>query len=121
MPQPEKALVDNASDREQIRQGTKREKHNLQQEANELRAVESDSRACPHCGMSVPTPEGRSLLLRFLERCSTFMSIWHDNPAVLAFNSGQQDVGHWLMSEMAKVDPMMLMRLMELKAKRAKE
>ena len=103
----EKSLVANASDPEQVKTANRKDKDRRNQLMNDLREVES-------------TEAGRRLLLHFAEYCSTFMSVWHDNPAQMAYNSGKQDVGHWLLAEMGEADPDMQMRLMQLKAERIK-
>lgn len=49
------------------------------------------------------TPSGRRVLWDLLERCKVFESIWHPS-ALIHYNAGRQDVGHELLSVLAKID-----------------
>lgn len=56
-------------------------------------------------------PQGRAFVQRILvDRCSVFGSVvCQPHPALtmeqaMAYNGGRQDIGHWLMDEIAKVD-----------------
>lgn len=78
-------LVRNAGDPRQVRRAGKTEHLRRQDELNDLRAV-------------LATAEGRRLLWRVLGHCGCFGSVWHPS-ALIHYNSGRQDVGHWLQAE----------------------
>lgn len=90
MPEP-KALVRNAADPEQVRKGRETERHRRDRELRELRAL-------------LDTYEGRSVLWRFMAQCGVFKSIMEAS-ARIYYNAGQQDVGHWLLAEIAEAEP----------------
>lgn len=61
------------------------------------------------------TDEGMTVLWHILEHCSSFSSIWHPSAAI-HYNSGRQDVGHWLMAEMSSADKRAIIRILERNA-----
>lgn len=63
-----------------------------QRELNDLRVVLS-------------AREGRRLVWRLLGHCRVYGSVMHQDPYIHAYNSGQQDVGHFLMSEIIEANP----------------
>lgn len=58
------------------------------------------------------SPAGRRVLYRILEHTGTFESIW-DPSAKIHYNAGRQDVGHWLMIEIARADESSLAKMMQ--------
>ena len=93
------ALVKNASSEKQVKEAASMERHTRDQDVEDLRKV-------------LNTAEGRSVVWRILSKCKTFETIWHPSAAI-HYNSGQQDIGHWLMSEVAETGPECLMILMK--------
>lgn len=81
-------LVKNATNEKQIRKAKKGEEHHRDQELEDLRKL-------------INAPEGRRVLWRIMSKCKTFQTIWH-NSALIHYNAGQQDIGHWLMSEITE-------------------
>jgi hypothetical protein len=77
------------------------EKLKRERELDDLRAV-------------ITTPEGRRVMWRLLSRCGTFASIWEPS-AKIHYNSGQQDVGHYLMAEIVEAEPSALLEMMKAK------
>lgn len=61
---------------------------------------------------------GRRFLWRVLEKCKTFESIW-EGSAKIHYNSGKQDVGHFLMAEITEADEMILFTMMKESKERA--
>lgn len=61
------------------------------------------------------TPEGVQVLWHILEHCKSFESIWHPS-ALIHYNSGRQDVGHFLMAKISEADPRGLIRILEINA-----
>jgi hypothetical protein len=92
------ALVKNASDEGQVRKAGKQEKLNEEDYSADLRAV-------------LGTKQGRRVLWSILTKCRVFESIWHGS-ALIHYNSGQQDVGHMLMSEIVEADQDMFFKMM---------
>lgn len=89
-----RVLVQNAADPEQVKDARRveRDRETLWQTALEQAA---------------DNPFAQILLLHILKECSIFMSVWHDNPARMAYNSGRQDFGHWLVAEIERVPGLM--------------
>ena len=81
-----RALVENASSGKQVREARKTERNVRDGQLEDLRVI---------LGM----PEGRRVLWRFMEKCGTFRSVFDGHGAKMSFNSGQQDVGHFIQAE----------------------
>ncbi len=75
------------------------DKERRQQEINDIRTVLSNI-------------SGRRFVWRLLETCRTFNTIFSRETSVMSYNSGQQDVGHFVMSEIAEADENLLLKLM---------
>lgn len=87
----EKVLVKNAADREQVREAKQKEVSQRERELNDLRSI-------------LNTKEGRRYLWRMMGHCRTFSSVWHAS-AQIHYNSGMQDVGHYIMAEITEASP----------------
>lgn len=96
----ERALVKNAADPKQVGIAKKREADDRELELADLRAV-------------LMLPEGRRFLWRVLGKCQVFGSVFDQVPTQQAFNSGRQDVGHFLMSEITEADDKQLLVMMQ--------
>lgn len=92
------ALVRNAADPQQVRRGARVANRRRERELNDLRAV-------------LATAEGRRVVWRLLEHCHVFASIW-DPSSRIHYQAGRQDVGHYLMAEIAAADDDALLVLM---------
>ena len=87
----EKSLVKNAADKKQVKDARRKEKSERDRELLDIKNV-------------LETESGRRLLWRMLARCKTFGTVWSGS-ALIHYNAGQQDIGHWLLSEMNQSDP----------------
>ncbi len=92
-------LVSNAGDKKQVRNAKQREKRDSEQFSLDMNAV-------------LKSPAGRAVLWRMLEHCGAFKSVWSPS-ALIHYNSGKQDVGHWLLAEINDADPDALFYLMK--------
>ena len=69
-------------------------------ELNDIRAVLS-------------TNAGRRFVWKLLERCKAFGSIYDSDSKFMAYLSGQQDLGHYIMAEITETDENLLFKLMK--------
>lgn len=81
----EKALVKNASSEAQVKRAENKEKLLRERELEDLNYVMSSQ-------------QGRRLMWRLLGHCKVFESVF-ETSAKIHYNSGKQDVGHYIMSE----------------------
>jgi len=86
-----RAYVRNASDPQQVRRAKETEAERRQRELAELRDVLSSL-------------AGRRVLWRLLGKCGVFESIM-ETSARIYYNAGKQDLGHYLLGEIAQADP----------------
>lgn len=56
---------------------------------------------------------GRNFVWRILEKCGTFESTFHIDPNTMGYLSGQQDIGHFVMSEIVEAGDSLLFKLMK--------
>lgn len=84
-------LVQNAADKAQVRKARKKEGYDRILELTDLRTI-------------LNQPQGRRVMWRILEQAKIFGSIW-DGSARIHYNAGQQDFGHFIMSEIIAADP----------------
>jgi len=94
-----KPLVTNASDETQIKEAGKKIKFSRDQELADIKAVMS-------------TFEGQRFIWRILSKCKAFGSVWEAS-AKIHYNSGQQDIGHFLMAEIVEADEQALFKIMK--------
>jgi hypothetical protein len=94
----EKAAVTNAADRTQVERAERRVENERQQELQDIRTVLS-------------SVSGRRLLWRIMEKCKTFSSVWEPS-AKIHYNAGQQDLGHFIMTEIVDANPDLLFKMM---------
>jgi hypothetical protein len=85
------ALVDNAGDEQQVKEARRKEKYIRKNELADVREV-------------LAIPAGRRLLWRLMKHCKVWESVWHPS-ALIHYNSGQQDVGHFLLTEISEAQP----------------
>lgn len=81
----QKPLVKNAADERQVNEAGKKVQFGRERELADL-------------GFVMSTPQGRRVMWKLLSFCKTFNSVWEAS-AKIHYNSGQQDVGHFLMAE----------------------
>lgn len=58
------------------------------------------------------TRQGRRVVWRLMSKCRVFSSVW-ENSARIHYNSGQQDIGHFLMAEVVEANPHKLIEMMK--------
>ena len=80
--------VKNAADPGQVKRSKQRQETLRDRELNDLRYVLNDRR-------------GRRFLWRLLGNCKVFCTIWEPS-AKIHYNSGMQDVGHFLQAEITE-------------------
>lgn len=94
----DQAVVKNAADKSQVLKAKDKEKFQRDTEIQDLKKVLS-------------TREGRRFLWRLMAHCKVFESIL-ETSARIYYNSGRQDVGHFLMAEIAVADDEKLFEMM---------
>jgi len=57
--------------------------------------------------------QGRRFLWRLLSEAKVFNSVVDSDPIRMGYRSGKQDLGHWLMAEIIKVDPDRYIEMMQ--------
>lgn len=97
-PQPAETVVQNAASVKQVKEAKEREQSRREQELSDLAVL-------------LELPEGKRFFWRLLTHCKTFESIWHSS-ALIHYNAGTQDIGHWMLSEIAKARPDVLPQMM---------
>lgn len=102
----DRALVGNAADAGQVREARRTERLRRINELADLKAV-------------LETPAGMRVLLRVLNKCRTFESIWHPS-ALIHFNAGQQDIGHFLLQEIVEAAPEAYLHMLQANIKEKK-
>lgn len=85
-----KAYVKNASDSKQVREAEKKVRFDRTSELDDIKAVLSN-------------PQGRRFLWKLLAHCRVSESIWHPS-ALIHYNAGIQDVGHFIQAEIVAAD-----------------
>lgn len=93
------AYVANASDEKQVKAGAAKERIGRERELEDIQAV-------------MELEAGRRFVWRLLAQCGTFASVSCPNYGETYYASGKQDVGHFIMSELAEADEMILGKLM---------
>jgi hypothetical protein len=103
----DKPLVKNAADSKQVKAAKNKEKDLRYFELEDIRkALRSEG--------------GRKVFWRILEYCHVFSSVKDNNALNMSYNSGQQDVGHFIMSEILEADENLFFK-MQVENKKRKE
>lgn len=94
------ALVQNAGDRQQVEKAklTERQRKDLQ-----LKDIAT----------LLAMPEGRRFLWRLLGHCKVNSSVFDPHGSRLAYNSGMQDVGHFVLGEIVSAQPEAYLQMMQ--------
>ena len=95
----DRVYVKNLADKEQVKSAERKEKDRRRQEVEDLKEILS-------------TKSGRRFIWRLLEHCKVFESIWHPS-ALIHYNAGKQDVGHFIMAEIISADTSAFQKMME--------
>lgn len=85
-----KPLVQNAADEDQVKDAKLKLKLSRDTELNDLRFILSSQ-------------QGRRFFYRLLAECRVFNSVWEAS-AKIHYNSGRQDVGHFIQAEIVEAD-----------------
>jgi len=88
------------SDEKEVKRAERKEKDLRKQELNDIRTVLSNA-------------SGRRFLWRILSKCNTFNSVYTKDENRVFYNSGQQDIGHFLMAEVVETDENLLLKMMK--------
>lgn len=91
--------VHNSADPDQVKKAEERDLHRRDQELEDLRQV-------------ISTEEGRRTMWRFMVHCKAFNSVWVPS-AGIHYNSGQQDVGFYLINECEQADRDLFFKMMK--------
>jgi hypothetical protein len=94
-----KPFVQNANDRGQVEAARKKEATRAEQQKLDLQRI-------------LEIPEGRRVMWRFLEHCGVYRSIFEPNSRI-AYNSGMQDVGHFIQGAIFDARPDALLQMMK--------
>jgi len=94
-----KSAVKNAADEQQVKDAVFNQKLLREREVEDLKVL-------------MAQPEFRRFAWRALAKCNVFGSVW-ENSARIHFNAGQQDIGHWLMAEIAKASEEGFLQMMK--------
>lgn len=94
-----KPLVQNSADPKQVKNAKEKERFSREVELNDLVTV-------------LNTAEGRRVLWRIMAHCGVFSSIFEQSSKIY-YNSGAQDVGHFIMSEITEADQEFLFVMMK--------
>lgn len=94
----EKPFVENAADKDQVREAGNKEKRHREIELKELKDV-------------LTTLPGRKLIWRYLGVTGVFKSSWHPS-ALIHFNEGKRDVGLQMLSDVTDAGPEFLIQMM---------
>lgn len=93
-----KSLVKNAADPEQVEKARKKETYSRDAELNDINTLKD-------------SPGLRRFMWRILEYCKVNGSVWEAS-ARIHYNAGQQDVGHFIMAEIAEADEEIFFQMM---------
>ncbi len=90
-----RAAVRNAADTTQVKEAGRRERSTRDQQQNDVREV-------------LATEAGKRFLWRLLEHCKVNESVFSPS-AHIYYNSGMQDVGHFVLGEIMEAQPLAYM------------
>jgi hypothetical protein len=94
-----KPYVQNAADESQVKDAAGKSKRASDREIEDLRYV-------------LTSAQGRRFLWRLMGHCKVNASVWEPS-AKIHYNSGQQDVGHYLMAEVVRAGEDFLFQMMK--------
>lgn len=83
--------MDNAASEKKVKKQASRDERLRTQELGDVKAMMS-------------SVSGRRFLWRLMSRCRVFGSVLHPSGSQVYYNSGQQDVGHFVMGEILESD-----------------
>ena len=83
------------------------------EDLEELKYKEARRKELTDIGTVLANASGRRLVWRILEKCGTFSSTFNKDVTTMSYLSGQQDLGHFIMSEIVASDENLLFKLMK--------
>lgn len=95
----DRVMVKNAADEQQVKDAKHKEQRKSERDLNDLAWVMS-------------AREGRRYVWRLLTHCKVFGSVWSSS-ALIHYNSGMQDVGHYILSQINDLDPELLVLMIK--------
>ena len=95
----DKSLVKNAADPKQVKAAKQKEKSKEEQFLIDIQDI-------------MKLPAGRRFMWEILGECKTFGSVW-ESSARIHYNSGRQDLGHWLMAQLNEADEGLFLEMMK--------
>lgn len=93
-------LVKNAASAKQVKASSDKEKRKREAQLEDIRLV-------------LRTIEGRRLIWRIMSECKIFGSVHHPSGSQVYYNSGRQDLGHFLLAEIIESDEQQLFHMMK--------
>lgn len=87
----------------------------------ELKMKEERRRELTDIGTVLSNASGRRFVWRVLEKCGAFSSTFSKEQLTMAYLSGKQDLGHFIMSEIVASDENLLFKLMKENKTKDKE
>lgn len=93
------AVATNAASSKQVEASAKRIRNIEQQQKDDMRTI-------------LATPEGRRFLWRLLGHCRINQSVFEPN-SKMAYNSGMQDVGHFVLGEIVSARAEAYLQMMQ--------
>lgn len=90
----------NLADSKAVKKAEQKAKDTRKQELNDIRTVLANA-------------SGRRLIWRLMGKCKTFESTFSVDSLSMAYNSGWQDLGHFIMSEIVEADENLLLKMMK--------
>lgn len=92
-------IVTNAASPKQVEGARKRVRNRAREKRDDMRAI-------------LAMPEGRRFLWRLLGQCKVYESVFDREATVMAFRSGAQDVGHFVLAEIVEAQPDAYLQMM---------
>lgn len=103
MPKESEVVVKSASDPAQVREAGRRERSTRQQQLNDMREL-------------LATEAGKRFLWRLMAHCKVNESVFSPS-AHIYYNSGMQDVGHFVLGEIMEAQPQAFMDMINMNNK----
>lgn len=102
-----KDIQRNAANEQQVAEQKTAEQKEREMELADLRFV-------------LGTVQGRRVLWRFLKHCRVFSSVFNHSGSMTYYNSGMQDVGHFIQAEVLEAKKEAYFEMMREQAERTK-
>jgi hypothetical protein len=97
--QGQEPFVKNAASKKQVESAEARQRRLQAREVSDMREILS-------------TSSGRRFLWNLMAKCKTFESVFETSSRI-AYNAGQQDIGHFLLAKIDEADAAMFFKMRE--------